>query len=148
MHVDKACMTPCRFCLCWVRLEVAGLSLSMYASCRGLPGQFSKTYHTPSQGASLVKAHHLDVGDRFDFLRLKQVNLLTPQLLDASAQREHKNGGQPGGYCCYQDTDHPLDHFPWGVVGLACPVDVEAEDGNLEQQCKCTEAQQILQVCM
>ena len=114
----------------------------------GLPGPFSKTYHTPSQGASLVKAHHLDAGDRFDLLRLKQVDLLTPQFANASPNGEDENGGQARGYCCDQDVDHSLDHFPWAVVETACSVDVEHKDTNLEEQSKGTEAQRVLQVCM
>ena len=115
---------------------------------QALPGTFSETYHTPSQGASLVKAHHLNVGNRFDHLGQKQVNLLTPQFPDASPQREDKDGGQPSRYCCYQDIDHPLNHFPWALVETPCPLNIEGEDADLEQQCKCTEAQQVLQVCM
>ena len=68
------------------------MDCSHFCPMQGLPGTFSKTYHTPSQGAGLIKTHHLDVGDRFDLLRLKQVDLLTPQFLDASSQSEDENG--------------------------------------------------------
>lgn len=102
--------------------------------------RLSWTYHTPSQGACLVKADHVNIGNGLDLFGLQQINLLVSQHFDTRPKGEDENGGQAGGHRCYEGVDHPLEDLLWAVVELASLLDVEAENAHLEQQCEDTVA--------